>query len=65
MTEYCGGCNTRYVDTDCGQEDEHAGCPHPCGICGKPITGRNAPESCAGHTTAEARARVRTLREGL
>jgi hypothetical protein len=60
--KYCEGCNTQYGDTGCGEDLEHAECPQSCGLCGKPITGRDTPGSCASHTIAEARTAVNELR---
>lgn len=57
---YCEGCNTRYVDTDCGQAREHARCPAACGLCALPITGRDT--GCHGHTMQEVTAHVDLLR---
>ncbi len=52
---YCSGCNTHYVDTGCGQDREHAGCPHRCSLCGLLLDGRDTNLSCPGHTFLEVR----------
>jgi hypothetical protein len=59
----CAGCNTRWVDTGCDDDRYHEGCPHPCAVCGKPITGRDGPNACAGHSLDEAMALNARIRE--
>ncbi len=49
----CDGCGLLYVDTGCGQDDEHAACPRTCGICSLPILYWDSPAGCLGHTIAE------------
>lgn len=48
---YCEGCNTNYVDTGCGETEEHARCPVVCSMDGELITGRE--DGCQGHTMEE------------
>ncbi len=59
---YCDGCGTYWTPDGCGDND-HTCCPSLCGICGKPITGRDDGFDCAGHSFAEARAHI-TARRG-
>lgn len=60
--QYCDGCNTYWVDTGCGQPQEHARCPVSCGICGLLMTGREEPGACEGHTLDEHRAKMNEIR---
>lgn len=66
-SHYCAPCNARWSATHCGacqsrEADWHARCPHPCAICGLPITGRAAMDACPGHTRAEHDALMLRLR---
>ncbi len=64
---YCEGCNTHWHPTGCDiglptETDWHARCPHPCGICSLPITGRTAEGACGGHTRTEHDALMARIR---
>lgn len=60
---YCEGCNTHYVDTGCGQIEEHAYCPYPCSMCGELMTGRE--NGCQGHTREEHDVFLERLRHNV
>ncbi len=60
--QFCDGCNTYWVDTGCGQPEEHANCPQSCSICGKPMTGRKGPDDCHSHSIDESRAFLARMR---
>lgn len=51
---YCEGCNTTWVETGCGQDDEHGSCPTPCSLCGQLMHGREGI-GCQGHPIDAAR----------